>query len=402
MNALNPIKHLSYSLPLLSKVGLLCLIASAAEAKTITIQPNDTLSDIIYTHYPNANNPLEIMRKVHANNPNAFVANNPNRLIVGKQLTLDDEAPQTLELEAQARIELLNTEKQSLNTQLQAVEKENGELKLLIKRFEAEQATVTAPAPNPALEEENTQLKLLIKRFESEQKSYDATIQQLESKITALNEKIATTTVDPTQAAAANELSTKLSNDLKKAQEDYATLQAQLKEARDLAAKSDQQLADIKAQLSTQQNTNKELSQALQEARDLNSQLTLNLQTKQQSSNLPWFLAGGTALLLLPLLWLVRRRSTESTVTAKPVLTPSTAPSNAPDVLKADSGMQVTEPLPGHFALGFNEGNLKLNIARAYLDKRDAKAASELLQEVLRDGDEAQKQQAREILSFIA
>lgn len=71
-------------------------------------------------------------------------------------------------------------------------------------------------------------------------------------------------------------------------------------------------------------------------------------------------------------------------------------------MLKVDSGMQVTEPLPGHFALGFNEGNLKLNIARAYLDKRDAKAASELLQEVLRDGDEAQKQQAREILSFIA
>ena len=402
MTSLKPIKPPPYSIPLLSKVGLLCLIATAtAEAKTITIQPNDTLSEIIYTHYPNANNPLEIMRKVHAGNPDAFVANNPNRLIVGKQLVLDDEAPKTLALEAQTRLELLNTEKQSLSTQLQTVEKENAELKQSLKRFETDQqASITQM---PAVEEENAQLKLLIKRFETEQKSYDANIQQLESKITALNEKIATTTVDPTQAAAANDLTAKLTNDLKKAQEDYATLQLQLKEVRDLAAKSDQQLADLNAQLTTQQDTNKALNQALQEARELTSQLTLDLQNKQQNSNLPWILAGGTALLLLPLLWLIRRRPVEPSTDNKLAITPViAATTTAPDTLKVESGVSLTEPMPGHWALGFNEGNLKLNIARAYLDKRDAQAASELLQEVLREGDEAQKQQAREILSFIS
>ncbi|WP_020558161.1 FimV/HubP family polar landmark protein [Thiofilum flexile] len=367
MTSRTPIKPLTHSLAFLSKVGLLCLAATAtAEAKTITIQPNDTLSDIIYTHYPNANNPLEMMRRVHANNPDAFVANNPNRLIVGKPLVLEDTAP--LDQEAHTRFELLRTEKQSLSTQLQAIEKENIELKRLLKRFETEQS------------------------------QYNTTSQPLEGKVTTLDEKVAATSTDsiPTTSTD-NELNTQLSNELKKVQADYAALQLQLKAAQELTTEHDQQLSLVKTQLAAQQTTNKELSQALQEARELNGQLTLELQSKQQNSNLPWILGGGAALLLFPLLWWVRRRPVASLST--PDTSSVTATQNPPDTLKVDTNLG--EPLYRQGALGFNEGRLKLNIARAYLDKRDTKAAAELLQEVLREGDDTQKQQAREILSFI-
>lgn len=363
-----PIKYLKRPLPFLSKVGLLCLMASAsAEAKTIIVQPNDTLSGLVYKHYPNATNPLEIMRDIHAKNPDAFIANNPNRLILGKEIILDDEAPQTVAIEAQTRIGLLEAEKQSLGTQLQA------------------------------LEEENTQLKVLIKRFENEQQTYDANIQQLERKIADLNEKIATTTADPAIAAAANDLNVKLQAELKQAKTELEALQIQLKEARDLTSNRDKDLADLKAQIAAEQKNTKELNTALQQARELNSKLTLDLQQKQQNSYLPWLLAGGAGLLLLPLLWLARRRPEE--VAVKTATT--TAVETVADTPKPDATINLPEPLPKHLALGLNEGNLKLNIARAYLDKRDARAASELLQEVLKEGDDAQKQQAREILSFI-
>lgn len=371
MMQLETIKQTKQSAPLLTTVGLLCLMTSTiAEAKTIIVQPNDTLSGLVYKHYPDAANPLEIMRRMHANNPNAFVANNPNRLIVGKEMVLDDEAPKTVALEAQTRIGLLETEKQSLNTQLQT------------------------------LEDENAQLKVLIKRFENEQQTYDANIQQLERKIADLSQKVANTPAEPSQVAAAQELTNKLNADLAKAKNEYEVLQLQLKEARKLNDERDKTLTELKSQLQDQKTSNDELTKALQEARELNSQLTLDLQQQQQSSNLPWFLAGGAALLLIPLLWLVRRRPVELTTD-----TPKTAvSSSSPETDKIEP---VPTPLPeslpnSRLASGLNEGNLKLNIARAYLDKRDARAASELLQEVLREGDEAQKQQAREILSFIS
>ena len=47
------------------------------------------------------------------------------------------------------------------------------------------------------------------------------------------------------------------------------------------------------------------------------------------------------------------------------------------------------------------EVDLKLDIARAYLDIRDSEAAAEMLQEVLTEGGSRQRQDAREILSFI-
>ena len=45
------------------------------------------------------------------------------------------------------------------------------------------------------------------------------------------------------------------------------------------------------------------------------------------------------------------------------------------------------------------EVDTKLELARAYEEMGDAEGARELLEEVLRDGDEAQQEQARSVLA---
>jgi len=47
------------------------------------------------------------------------------------------------------------------------------------------------------------------------------------------------------------------------------------------------------------------------------------------------------------------------------------------------------------------EAALKLAIAHAYLDLRNAEAAHDMLQDILSEGGSRQQQEAREILSFI-
>jgi FimV-like protein len=48
------------------------------------------------------------------------------------------------------------------------------------------------------------------------------------------------------------------------------------------------------------------------------------------------------------------------------------------------------------------DAELKLDIARAYLDLREPEAAAEILREVIVEGGSRQQQEAGEILSFIA
>ena len=48
------------------------------------------------------------------------------------------------------------------------------------------------------------------------------------------------------------------------------------------------------------------------------------------------------------------------------------------------------------------EADIKLDMARAYMDLRNASAAAEILQDVLVEGGARQRQEAREILSFIS
>jgi FimV-like protein len=65
--------------------------------------------------------------------------------------------------------------------------------------------------------------------------------------------------------------------------------------------------------------------------------------------------------------------------------------------------MPVTEPeIPAVIIPESPDAELKLDIARAYLDLREPEAAAEILREVIVEGGSRQQQEAGEILSFIA
>ena len=126
---------------------------------------------------------------------------------------------------------------------------------------------------------------------------------------------------------------------------------------------------------------------------------------------MPWLLA----LIMLPVGWLLGRRSKEST-TPPPETAKATTPVVAVSTAVTANTTNATTELPAaEFSplasttttqtVAANDDNMdaaiKLDIVRAYLDLRDSTAASSLLKEVLREGGQRQQQEAREILSFL-
>ncbi len=164
-----------------------------------------------------------------------------------------------------------------------------------------------------------------------------------------------------------------------------------------------------------------ELTQAQQELQLARAALAnAELTQHQQSRSLAWWI-WGLLLLSLPLAWFLGRQS-------KSTSTPAHAAANTADDNNALLlGLRETEPnstvttttpteqtvypelteltgLPSNTTVNDDtaEAALKLDIARAYLDLRDPQSALPILQEVLVEGGQQQKQEAKEILSFIS
>lgn len=210
---------------------------------------------------------------------------------------------------------------------------------------------------------------------------------------------------------AANE---QLLTDKNKLQSDLSTAQQQLKEREQTMSALSGQITENKQQLETTQ-------QDLLVANAARASAELNKASleKQRGSWLPWLLA----LVMLPVGWLLGRRSKApeptNPVTSKTVTAPSAAAVSpaATDTTTAEPAQAIVTALPNVAELAqtnvamasqtaaANDDNvdaaIKLDIVRAYLDLRDSTAASSLLKEVLREGGRQQQQEAREILSFL-
>ncbi|MGL4186936.1 MAG: FimV/HubP family polar landmark protein, partial [Thiotrichaceae bacterium] len=138
------------------------------------------------------------------------------------------------------------------------------------------------------------------------------------------------------------------------------------------------------------------------------------------SNNLPWIISALLALVMLPLLWLLKQKmqalptvsvanqALKKEPVAKPV-TQAAAPKVAdplPTATITTSTATVTPVVSNARADDHSDDNLeadiKLDMARAYMDLRNASAAAEILQDVLVEGGARQRQEAREILSFIS
>ena len=359
-------RHVRYYLGLLL-VGIACLsmtsLALAAEQRW-KIKANDRLNSIVSKNYPDYTDEAEqeiIAQAIIKANPSAFTKGDRNRLVVGK----------TLKLPQASAIKGLEPAADQSEEQTAATEADKADVAKTDASTEADTKSDKDKAAKPVVTDKED---------------------------------------------AAGKPSSAL-------QEQVKTLETQ---RQDLEKQASERAAEIAAK----QQTIKDLEVKVAELQKLNEGLKADLQklqeAKQQtasSSRLSWALAGLLAFLMLPLLWLLKRsRDKSPAVVVNPLKESVPAPENLPvtTITKGvDTVVPVAAPLAGETAIADvtpvvgsmvteavevepPDADVKLDIARAYLELRDSQAAADILQDILKEGSTRQRQEAREILSFIS
>ena len=410
-----------YRLPCLLSLSIFALgVGSsvwAADGKW-EVKSGDTMGVIVSQHYAGYSNRTAIMEAIHKANPKAFINSDLNRLVIGQTLVLPDAAT----------IEGLNAPPPVTSVEVAVKPEADAGIQVRLKELET-QLTQLQGELNASVTE-NTALKEKVVGFEAEKQTKGAELGKLEARIKELEQlgqapnAVVTSAPDTTVATTvdAGQLDS-LKAELEKNQQALSEQQKMSDELQQQLVEARKQTAGLQTQLSELTSRNEVLQNDLAQARTAAETAEKNA---ARSNWLPWILLGLLALLVLPLLWLLKRKRDEpiiATVTAP--LAPVPNPSTGAGGVVAEPAIPVPEPqnvttsdtpteLSDTVAPSVEEHvvqeeipenpdvDLKLDIARAYLDLRDSGAAAEILQEVVAEGGNRQRQEAREILSFIS
>ena len=394
---------------------------SVAKEREWVIKSNDTLSKIVERYYPSIRNKKAVIRAIVQDNPNAFRRGNAHDLILGKVLILPEpdrfkntttkaETDSTASdaskvVEPVAVVEPVNeapeTVAESTSAEAPATNKSASNVPSNVKENidELEEGRKELEETLKLVEEENASLQSMVGKYEEQKHAQDAQIAKLEDQVKQLEANLkntdSTKAVTPAPAVAP----------VAAASEDSAAISKQLAEKERVTETLKTQLAETKRQ-----------NDALQE--ELQTKITT--MESNSSNNLPWIISALLALVMLPLLWLLKQKMqalptvsvANQTLKKEPVAKPVTqaaAPKVAdslPTATIATPTATVTPVVSNARADDHSDDNLeadiKLDMARAYMDLRNASAAAEILQDVLVEGGARQRQEAREILSFIS
>jgi FimV-like protein len=393
---------------------------SAAKEREWVIKSNDTLSKIVERYYPSIRNKKAIIRVIVQDNPNAFRRGNAHDLIVGKVLNLPDpdrfknapkadvatSEPVVAEPTAVKPVsnapEASTTATPNETSTAKTTANVSGNVKAKISELEAGRKELEETLK--LVEDENASLQSMVGKYEEQKQAQDAQINKLETQVKQLeaNLKNNSNTAKPTNAEAA---SVPAPTTPAVVNEDVTAISKQLAEKERVTETLKTQLAETKRQ-----------NDALQE----------ELQTKittiegNSSSNLPWIISALLALVMLPLLWLLKQKmhalptvsAGNKAVTKESIAksTPTASASKTAEPVAATLTTPTTSVAPpatntariDDHSDDNLEADIKLDMARAYMDLRNASAAAEILQDVLAEGGARQRQEAREILSFIS
>lgn len=394
---------------------------SVAKEREWVIKSNDTLSKIVERYYPSIRNKKAVIRAIVQDNPNAFRRGNAHDLIIGKILILPEpdrfkntttkaETDSTASdaskvVEPVAVVEPVNEAPEavaeSTSAEAPATNKSASNVPSNVKEKidELEEGRKELEETLKLVEEENASLQSMVGKYEEQKHAQDAQIAKLEDQVKQLEANLkntdSTKAVTPAPAVAP----------VAAASEDSAAISKQLAEKERVTETLKTQLAETKRQ-----------NDALQE--ELQTKITT--MESNSSNNLPWIISALLALVMLPLLWLLKQKmqalptvsvanqALKKEPVAKPV-TQAAAPKVAdslPTATITTSTATVTPVVSNARADDHSDDNLeadiKLDMARAYMDLRNASAAAEILQDVLLEGGARQRQEAREILSFIS
>lgn len=394
---------------------------SVAKEREWVIKSNDTLSKIVERYYPSIRNKKAVIRAIVQDNPNAFRRGNAHDLILGKVLILP-EPDRFKNTTTKAETDSTASDASKVVEPVAVVEPVNEAPETVAESTSAEVPTTNKSASNvpsnvkekideleegrkeleetlKLVEEENASLQSMVGKYEEQKHAQDAQIAKLEDQVKQLEANLkntdSTKAVTPAPAVAP----------VAAASEDSAAISKQLAEKERVTETLKTQLAETKRQ-----------NDALQE--ELQTKITT--MESNSSNNLPWIISALLALVMLPLLWLLKQKmqalptvsvanqALKKEPVAKPV-TQAAAPKVAdplPTATITTSTATVTPVVSNARADDHSDDNLeadiKLDMARAYMDLRNASAAVEILQDVLVEGGARQRQEAREILSFIS
>jgi len=312
-----------------------------AEDKTVEIQPGNVLGKIVAEHYPGYANRQAIMQEILKRNPTAFSSQNVNSLIVGKTLKLPDA-------------------------------KDIPDLKPPVPK--------AVGGSDPATQKKITELETQVTELND-------TVALLKEENAGLQEMVKGSVEAPATTTTGTD-----------------ELQKQLDAAKQSLQEAETAKRTLEEQVASAKHDNETLQNDLQQIR---AAAAIAESNASSAGSLPWILLGLLALLTLPLIWLLRRkREPAPLVVGKAAAIPAVAVAEVPavltttpDVLPSTTGDTIEAAV---VAVEENaDVSLKLDIARAYLDLRDSAAAADILQDVVAEGGERQRQEAREILSFI-
>ena len=397
---------------------------SVAKEREWVIKSNDTLSKIVERYYPSIRNKKAVIRAIVQDNPNAFRRGNAHDLILGKVLILP-EPDRFKNTTTKAETDSTASDASKVVEPVAVVEPVNEAPETVAESTSAEVPTTNKSASNvpsnvkekideleegrkeleetlKLVEEENASLQSMVGKYEEQKHAQDAQIAKLEDQVKQLEANLKNT--DSTKAVTPVPAVAPVAP-VAAASEDSAAISKQLAEKERVTETLKTQLAETKRQ-----------NDALQE--ELQTKITT--MESNSSNNLPWIISALLALVMLPLLWLLKQKmqalptvsvanqALKKEPVAKPV-TQAAAPKVAdplPTATITTSTATVTPVVSNARADDHSDDNLeadiKLDMARAYMDLRNASAAAEILQDVLLEGGARQRQEAREILSFIS
>jgi pilus assembly protein FimV len=419
---------------LLFIAALSCVLSlpSIADTQYGPIKSNDALSRIVEKQYPGASLSKEqIMIGILRSNPDAFSGGNINFLLQGKMLTLPNEeafssiskkeAEETIKLHMSlfkkgqtGRLPVIplpsTTPAQPSDDNLKKIENEKNHLKQELDN-EKEKAT-------KHLKE--------VERLENENKSKNRELNNLEQKIRELESTLSAQQKDIKENSDASESDTdKLDSEkkeiIKKNEEQISKLKGrnsqlvrQLEDTKDKLKTTQQQVAELETQLASEKKKNSELEASLKQKqlpvvetkkqdKDNNEDNKASTSPASQGFNLPswlmWLLPLLVALTAVSFLInrLLKKRSrkiaSQALQPAKHDHIPTTSHQGTHgEETFAESIDPESESL---------EADIKIDMAKAYIELNRPNEARELLNEVMQEGNNPQQTVARKLLETV-
>jgi len=406
-----------------------------------TVKAIGTLTAIVNKNYIDADvSKNQIMVAILAANPDAFKGGNINYMIRNADLKLPSVGsiqhisnrdatnllnehyrlfkrgrtgnlppPNFISLNQSGQVETLVKEKQEQAEKLNSVEAEREELREKVKRLEEEKA-----------------------KRDSDLQGLEDQIQDLQLPSSSLNSASA----DLRRKLASGELSGEEAKLLEELDETNINLSAQLQSARSEVAESERMEITLERRINDIQEENSKLAEALKEKgvsptdviqKSQNSRPTQNTTTNTQQptqettavvnentvanasgesegslfdqylgfipKDFRWLIWLLPLFLLFGLLWLIWKMLRGGKgKTARRVQQPANTAAFADYNQPIDPEVEIEqEPQL--------EVSIKLDVARAYIEAGDAPAAREMLAEVIREGNEAQQQEASRLIA---